>query len=160
MNDLSGTMMGDGTNVQPSEEPKRPVGVTLLAIGVLILAVLNLTRLLSAIRFWPFLQEILPFSGLYLVGTGLIWAGFSLPLFWGLWHGLPWAPGMARIAAVVYLIYYWLDRLLLTLHPEREANLPFAIGASLVGLAWIVWILSRPKAKIFFRHTPAKKRSA
>lgn len=144
----------------PSERPKRPFSVTLLASGVLILAVLNLTRLLSAIRFMPFLQEILPFSGLYLVGTGLIWAGFGLPLFWGLWQGLPWAPGLTRIAAVAYLFYYWLDRLLLTNHPGREANVSFAIGASLVGLAWIIWILARPKANIFFRRPPKKSRSA
>lgn len=142
------------------EKPKRPFSVTLLAFGVLIIAVLNLTRLLSAIRFWPFLQEILPFSGLYLVGTGLIWAGFGLPLFWGLWHGLPWSPGITRIAAVAYLIYYWLDRLLLANHPGREANLPFAVGASLVGLVWIAWTLSRPKAMIFFRQITAAGRNA
>ena len=130
--------------------PKRPAGVTLLSLGVLIIAILNLVRLLSAIRFWVFLQAILPFSGLYLVGTGLIWAGFGLPLFWGLWHGHPWAPGFTRIATGAYLIYYWLDRLLLTNHPGREANLPFALGASLVGLVSIYWILSRPKAKVFF----------
>jgi hypothetical protein len=148
--------MQDIPTVQPIQKPKRPFGVTLLSIGVLILAVLNLTRLLSTIRFWSFLKEILPFSGLYLVGTGLIWAGFGLPLFWGLWHGLSWAPGFSRIAAVAYLIYYWLDRLLLANHPGREANLPFAIGASLVGLVLIYWILSRRKAKSFFRQVPAE----
>jgi hypothetical protein len=155
MKDFSGVILQDSLTVPMVEKPKRPLGVTLLSLGVLILAVLNLTRLLSAIRFWSFLQEILPFSDLYLIGTGLIWAGFGLPLFWGLWHGLPWAPGITRIAAVAYLIYYWLDRLLLANHSGREVNLPFAIGASLVGLVWIFWILSRPKTKIFFRQIPA-----
>jgi hypothetical protein len=148
------SIMPDVTTVQSIHRPKRPLGVTLLAIGVLTIAVLNLTRLLSAVRSWPFLQEILPFSGLYLIGTGLIWAGFGLPLFWGLWHGLAWAPGFSRIAVVAYLIYYWLDRLLLANHPGRGANLPFAIGASLTGLALTYWILSRRKAKFYFRPIP------
>ena len=160
MTDYSSLPMREGLIEPVSEKPKRPFSVTLLALGVLILAALNLTRLLSAIRFWTFLQEILPFSGLYLVGTGLIWAGFGLPLFWGLWHGLPWAPGMTRIASVAYLIYYWLDRLLLSNHPGREANFSFAVGASLVGLVWVIWILSRPKAIIYFHRPPKKSRSA
>lgn len=137
--------------VESLQALKRPFGVTLLSLGVLTIAVLNLTRLLSAIRFWLFLEEILPISGLYLVGTGLIWAGFGLPLFWGLWHGFLWAPGFSRIASVAYLIYYWLDRLLLANHPGREANLPFAVGASLIGIGLIYWILSRRKAKVFFQ---------
>jgi hypothetical protein len=136
-------------------KPKRPRGVTLLALGVLIIAVLNLTRLLAAIRLWLFLEEILPFSGLYLIATGLIWAGFGLPLSWGLWRGLSWAPGFCRISAVAYLIYYWLDRLLLANHPGREANLPFAAGASLVGILLVYWILSRRSSKAFFRLIPA-----
>ncbi len=143
-------------NETQTRNPKRPLSVTLLAIGVLTIAVLNLTRLLSAIRFWPFLQEILPFSALYLILTGLIWAGFGLPLFWGIWYGLSWAPGFARIAAVAYLIYYWLDRLLLTNHSGREANLPFTVGFSLIGMALIYWILSRRKATMFFRKLAAR----
>jgi uncharacterized membrane protein (DUF2068 family) len=136
------------------DRPKRPRGVTLLALGVLIIAVLNLTRLLTAIRIWLFLEEILPFSGLYLIATGLIWAGSGLPLFWGLWRGLSWAPDFCWIAAIAYLIYYWLDRLLLANHPGRQANLPFAAGASLVVILLIYWILSRPKTKAYFRHVP------
>ena len=145
-------------NADHLRAPKRPFGVTLLSLGVLIIAVLNLTRLLSAIRFWLFLQEILPISGLYLVGTGLIWAVFGLPLFWGLWHGLTWAPGFSRIAAFAYLIYYWLDRLLLANHPGREANLPFAMGASLVGIGLLYWILSWRKARVFFSKVPVRDR--
>jgi len=155
-----GTTMQNNKTVTASEKPKRPFGVTLLAIGVLTIAVLNLTRLLSAIHYWAFLQGILPFSGLYLVVTGLIWAGFGLPLFWGLWHGLSWAPGFLRIAAFAYLAYYWLDRLLLSNHPGREANLLFAIGASSISLVVIYWILSRRKARIFFRQILATDRTA
>ncbi len=120
-----------------------------------MIAVLNLTRIMATIKYWLFLEEVLPFSGLYLIATGLIWAGFGLPLFWGLWHGFAWAPGFCRIAAVAYLIYYWLDRLLLASHPGREANLPFAMVASLVGILLSYWILSRRNAKTFFPQFPS-----
>jgi hypothetical protein len=128
----------------------RPLGVTLLALGVLSIASLNLLRLVDAVRLWEFLSKLLPISPLYLALTGLIAGGAGLILAWGLWKGRGWAPRFTRLASLAYMIYYWLDRLLLSNADSRRSNLPFSIGATLVLLALVFWILSRPKAKAFF----------
>jgi hypothetical protein len=128
----------------------RPLSVTLLALGVLSIASLNLLRLMDAVRLWEFLSKLLPISPLYQALTGLIAGGAGLILVWGLWKGRGWAPRFTRLVSLAYLMYYWLDRLLLSNADSRRSNLPFSIGATLVLLALVFWILSRPKAKAFF----------
>lgn len=130
--------------------PSRPRTVTLLALGVLTLAVIHLLRFLQAIDQWAFLQEVLPFSPLYLALTGLFPFLAGMVLFWGLWRGLYWAPRWVSWASLVYTLYYWLDRLLLTRNPGRHVNWPFALAVTLIALAFVFWVLSRQKARAFF----------
>jgi len=133
-------------------DPKspRPLSVTLLALGGLSIAGLNLLRLMDTLRLWGFLKQLLPITPLYLALTGLIAGGIALIAAWGLWKGRGWAPRFTLLAALAYAAYYWLDRLLLSNADSRRANLPFAGGATLILLALVFWILSRPKAKAFF----------
>lgn len=133
-----------------NHKPPRPLSVTLLALGVLSIAGLNLLRLVDALRLWDFLSKLLPIPPLYLALTGLGASGFGLVLAWGLWRAKRWAPSFTRLAALAYAIYYWLDRLVLSNADSRRANQPFAAGATVILLALVFWILSRPKAKAFF----------
>ncbi len=132
------------------QKSPRPLSVTLLALGVLSIASLNLLRLVDAVRLWDFLSKLLPISPLYLALTGLIAGGIGLFLAWGLWKGRGWAPRFTMLASLAYAAYYWLDRLLLSNADSRRSNLPFSVGATLVLLALIFYILSRRRAKAFF----------
>jgi hypothetical protein len=143
------TISNQQSSVVRQKKP-RPLGVTLLTLGVLSIASLNLLRLVDAIRLWGFLGKLLPISPLYLALTGLIAGGAGLILVWGLWKGREWAPPFCRLASLAYIMYYWLDRLLLSNADSRRSNLPFSVGVTLVLLALVFWILSRPKAKAFF----------
>jgi hypothetical protein len=138
-----------------TNNPRRPFSVTLLALAVLIFAVVHLIRLVGAIRQWDFLQSWEGVSALYLALSGLGWALVSLPLTWGLWRGKPWAPPATRIAVPVYLLYAWIDRIFVA-NPEitlkATASWPFMVGASLISLLLVYWILSRSKAKAFYRR--------
>ncbi len=139
--------------------PSRPFSVTLLALGVLIIAGLNLTRLILTVRQWAFLSSLPGVSPIYLALTGFIWALTGLPLVWGLWRGLPWAPRLAQALALTYAAYYWLDHIFLA---ERLAgqgnaasgflplNWPFAAAITAILMVFVSWTLSRPKTKDFF----------
>lgn len=132
---------------------RRPFGVTLLALGVLILAGINLDRFIEAIRLWEYLSQLLPVSPLYLAVTGLVWGLAGIPIALGLWRGWRWAPRLTRLGVLAYLLYYWVDRLSIENQSGQSVNLPFAAGATLVILVYVFWLLSLRKVKNFFGET-------
>jgi hypothetical protein len=129
----------------------RPFSVTLLAVGVLILTVMNLARLIRAAELRAFLAELLPISPLYFILTGLIWTLVGVVLLWGLWRGRPWTPRLAFLAFLAYSFYFWFDRLFLAAS-ARMVNWPFALAFNLLLLAWLIWLFSRPWTRAFFRN--------
>jgi len=127
----------------------RPLSVTLLVFGVLIIAVLNLVRLSQAVVQRQFIAELVPGLPYYQAGSGLFWGLAGLSLAWGVWFGRPWAGRAAPWSALAYTIYDWVDRLLI----RKGASLtgwPFMLCVSAIILGYIVFTLSRPKAKTFF----------
>ncbi|OGO30999.1 MAG: hypothetical protein A2136_02625 [Chloroflexi bacterium RBG_16_54_11] len=137
-----------------------PGSVTILALGVLIITAINLTRLILSIRYWDFLATWPGVSPLYMVMTGFIWTLAGLPLLWGLWRGKYWAPRLMQAVALTYALYYWLDQVFLVDHPvsgaegARRALLPvnwqFAIGVTVLCLAYTAWTLNRARVKAYF----------
>ena len=147
-----------------SGKPRRPTSVTLVALGVLTIASLHLIRLILAIIDWHFLETLPGISPIYLVLTGFLWSVICLPLWWGLWRGLSWAPRLTRWAALAYVLYDWVERGFLTWRNFRQtglspalpwlsdipANWSFWVITTVILLAYIFWTLSRPKARAFF----------
>lgn len=139
---------------------KRPWSVTLLALGVLIITVINLVRFVLSLRYWDFLASQPGVSPIYLALSGLVWSLAGAFLLWGLWVAKIWVPRLAQALALTYALYYWLDLLFLQDHPLRGApgtilavlptNWPFSLGVTVVGLAFIVWMLGRAKVKAYF----------
>jgi len=127
----------------------RPFGVTLLVFGVLTIAGINLYRCIESIVQWRFLAGLLPALPSYTMLSGLFWSLVGLPLAWRLWRGNRRAPRMTIWIVLVYIIYYWLDRLLIR-QGSASDDLPFTLGFTVLVLAFIFWTLSRPAAKAFF----------
>ena len=100
------------TNPSPPVR-RRPVSVTFMALLVLMIAGLNLTRFVVALQQLDLLTKLLPISPYYIVLSGLVWGISALWLGLGLWGGRFIAYRIGRAAIVLYLVYFWLDRLLL-----------------------------------------------
>lgn len=127
----------------------RPFSVTLLALGVLTLAGINLLRFVVSLQQWKFLTDILPISPVYLATTGLIWALVGLVLALGLWAGRRWSVAGTGLASLVYSLYYWLDHLFVVAEGMGR-NWLFALALNLILLAVICWCLLNRKARTFF----------
>lgn len=148
-------MTQDQVSSTPQLQAGRPSRVTLLALGVLTIAGLNLYRLIQAIVQWDFLASLPGFSPLYLAISGLFWAATGLPLAWGLWLGREWAPRATQLFSVGFALYFWLDRVFLTddpLIPAGSSNLFFLGGLTIVLLALTFGILSTARSRAFFRR--------
>ena len=162
-------MDSPNTNIESNEPPlaqnapinNRPWSVTLLAVGVLIITVLNLIRVGLSIRYWSFLSSRSGIAPLYLVLTGLIWSAAGLSLIWGLWKAKKWAPKLMQAVGLTYALYYWLDHIFLMDHPVSGAsvafravlpiNWRFSAGVTVVCLIFMAWTLSQAKVKSYFK---------
>ena len=130
---------------------KRPLSVTLLALGVLSFTGVNCLRFIEVIRQWPLLSSLpLKTSPIFLGLTGLLWTLVGLPIFWGLWRGRPWGARGIKVLMVVYAAIFWIDRLLLVQVPAGGGNWPFLLIANLVVWFIVLWVLSRKPVKKFF----------
>lgn len=148
-------MKGTGSPLAP-----RPGRVTILAMGVLIITIINLLRLVLSITNWDFLKSWPGVSPLYMVSTGFIWTLAGSLLFFGLWTAKKWAPKLMQAVALTYALYYWLDHVFLMDHlvsgaeGVQRAMLPvnwqFAAGATVICLVFVAWTLNRPKVQQYF----------
>ncbi|HEB65429.1 MAG TPA: hypothetical protein ENJ02_07800 [Chloroflexi bacterium] len=130
---------------------KRPRSVTLLALGVLTLAALYLTRIVVTLRQWAFLQaHALPGAAWYLLGTGVLWSFLFVPWGIGLWIGWPPACRFTLPLGTAYLLAQWSERLYLHWRNAPVYNLPFWAGMSLAGWGILWWVCSRRHTKTFF----------
>ena len=107
---------------------------------VLILTVWQALRLFETVRQWAFLQTISPEPPLgYLAISALIWVLIGAALTWGLAYNKPWARRAAPLAALLYALWYWFDRLVIANPAAIASRWPFALGLTLVLLAFAVW---------------------
>ena len=139
---------------------RRPWSVTLLALGVLIITVVNLTRFVLSLHDWSFLASQPGVSPLYLALSGLVWTLAGAVLVWGLWSAKRWAPRLMQAEALTYALYYWLDLVFLQDHPVGTAggvlsvvlpsNWLFSAVVTIVCLGYVAWSLGRSKVKVYF----------
>ena len=135
----------------------RPYRVTLLAMGGLTIASLNLLRLIGAVRQWQFLADLPGVAPLYLALSGFIWAATGIPLFWGLLQGISWTARYAKVYIMVYALYYWLDRLLVANRDIILARWAFMAGLTALLMVFSFWALVSRKSQEFFSdQLPAK----
>ncbi len=156
----------DSHAVVPLSYNKRPRSVTLLALGVLILTVINLIRFVLSIRYWGFLASRMGVPPIYLTLTGFVWGVAGLFVLWGLWKAKNWAPKLMQAVALTYALYFWLDHIFLMEHTVVGAsgavrvllpsNWQFSAGVTVVSLAYMVWTFNRTKVKAYFSLVEVK----
>ena len=130
---------------------RRTRGVTLLALGVLIMACLNLVRAILAIQQWDFLSQQPGVSPVYLLLTGMVWCMAGGWICWGLWLRKPWAPDQTRGLVLIFSLYAWLERFFLydrlpgagAFQPLLPGNWIFLLGLNLLVLIWVFWTLEK-----------------
>lgn len=133
-----------------TRDNKRPFLVTLLAVLVLTITIVNLLRLVNTIALWSFLSGIPGVSPFYLAVTGLVWTLLGVALVWGLWAGKPKAPRATRVLTVFYLGYEWLERIVFADSGNELQSWPFFAILSIIFILFTFWTLSRSDAKAFF----------
>lgn len=132
------------------ENIKRPTSVTVLILGVLTIAVLNLLRFIYVIREYQFLDDLLPFSPGILIIISIVWGISFAVSAWGLFSRYRWASILTRWLSVIYLVFYWLDRMLFYNETVQASNALFLIGLSVITIGYVFMTLLSPKVKVYF----------
>lgn len=135
-----------------SQVIRRPFSVTLLIILGLSIVCFNLVRLTQTLSQWTYLLTLRSYLPVYLALSAIVWGGVGFTAIWSLWKGKQWAPNAVRIAYIVFLIYYWLDALLLTNPAGRGSNQAFIICLQIISLVFVFGILASPATKKYFRR--------
>ena len=128
----------------PSPSPrKRPRGVTLFALAVLYLGVVNLARGWLA-SFGLGFERTLPLSLPlpYLAACGLIWGIAFAVIAFGLWRLWPWARSLALGAILLYQGHIWANHLLFDVSTYSRQVWPFHIAVSILWIAGVWGFLS------------------
>ena len=97
------------TSIPENANPRRSFNVTLIILWVLIIAVINLDRLVQSIQMWDFLAQLPGVSPFYIAASGLFWTLAGLLFTVGLWRGMRITYRLLPFAGVLYIIYTWLD---------------------------------------------------
>jgi hypothetical protein len=130
---------------------KRPLGVTLLAAAVLLLAAWNAGQAMVAARQLSYLHSLgagVP-GGLQIV-TGVTWTiGFLLAAI-GLWRLRDWGRHWLLIAIAAYQLQVWIERLALERSSYEMLTRPAAIVVSISSILIVWFILFLPKIRRAF----------
>jgi hypothetical protein len=136
--------------MNPSSTPKhRPILVTWLSIGVLILAALQLLRFLAALRL-PDLGYSVPTW--YLGVRNGLWFVLLLGIGLSLFSGRRWALRGVQVGTLLLFLWYWIDRLLLVQSNYIRQTSALSALLSITSIALFFWILSRSQVKTFFKE--------
>jgi hypothetical protein len=131
----------------------KPVRRPWLLAGVFaVLGTAGVTRAVLVVQNGDFYQSIglavpLAVLALYGIAWGLAGYGGMAALFVRRPSARWWVWGCAGMLTLTY----WIDRLVLTVDPERAGNTAFVLVLNLLLLGWTAFVLHRKKARRYFR---------
>lgn len=130
---------------------RRSLELKALIAGLLVFSGLGWLRLQQAFAAWDFLLELGLWPGpLYMAAGGALWGLCGLAGGLALWLRRRWAPRLALAAALLITASYWIDRLVFARSAAAQVNLPFAAGATLIGLGFVILTLTLPRQRRYF----------
>ncbi len=100
-----------------NKRPTRDVNVTILIVFVLCFTFWYGLRIYSSLVNWQILLEF-GANPVYILATGLLWFLTGLGLLILLWKKHVRTIRAGLLAAVLYISWYWLDRLIIQVSPE------------------------------------------
>jgi len=127
---------------------KRPFGVTIFALLVLLLAAWSAFQVASVAQRYDLMRALdVTTQANLLIVIGLTWTiGFGLAA-WGLWRLRSWGRIWTLIAIVVYQIQQWLMRLALSRSSDEVIRRPADAFLSLLSIAMVWGFLFIPKIR-------------
>lgn len=138
---------------------KRPWILVGLIIGYFVFSVVAFVRLYEALTLWDFLAGLpVAVPPVYQAATGLLWGLFGLAAVVGMWRGKRWGRTAARILAVTYAGYYWIDQVFIAKSEIRATNWPFLGAATVLLLILALGGLALPMVNNFFGEDDDQKR--
>lgn len=136
------------TTIPP--RPHRPFAVTLYAAGVCAVSAFYLIRFYNTLVQWEYLSGLLPFSPAYLLVTGIAWGLVGLMLAWSLWRGWYRVRRMFWVLFLAHGIYFWSERILITVNPDSRANDIFWAVSFCCLIVISVWVMHHHSSNAFF----------
>lgn len=140
---------------------RRPLSVTLVALGGFLLGGWNLWRALVLVRRRPFLNALdVSLDPLWRAGMALLWAVLFLAAAVAVWQGRGRLRWLSPVILAGYVLYHFALRLFFATSPLALQGWGAALVAS--SLVWValVWALYRPATRTYWRRRDGLAKSA
>ncbi len=133
-------------------KPNRPWSVTLLAVGVLMFAGYQLSRVILIGLNLPLLQQLglaawLP-PLLIMAALGQVLGGLAIAR--GLWQGRPWAGRHAHWLIIIMALAHWFNRLVLAENTLVTRNWAFSLALQIAFWILLYGTPILPEAQTYF----------
>jgi len=130
---------------------KRPFRITLIALGVLSLAVFNAWRAILVIQGSEDLRSLgLASLAIALLLTGIAWAILFGAAAFGVYRLRRWARLWTMAAIVLYQVNLWLIRLIFEKSPDELLTRPADAAIAVLSIAVVWGVLSWPSLRRVF----------
>jgi hypothetical protein len=125
----------------------------ILVAGFGLVGIYGLLRFVESLRLWSLLETVAVQPGpLYTAISGGLLALVGLAVTLALALRWPQADPLARLAVLALAAGYWAERLILSRKPEDWLEWPFALGLTLLALAYtfgvLAWLRRRARSGI------------
>jgi hypothetical protein len=77
---------------------------------------------------------------------GIAWCVGAVASF----TGRRWAPRLITVTGVMFLLWYWFDRLVFVRSAYALRTMPFSLGLTALGAAVVIVILRQPAVQSYF----------
>lgn len=128
----------------------RPTLVTILFLLVLTISGVYAIRFIFSIINWEFLKGFRFINPFYLVITGIFWGSVFFMLAVGIYARKKWAPLSLKIASICFILYLWIDRLIIWTNGVEFERIIFNLFSSIIFLIIIFLILNKYSVRIYF----------
>jgi hypothetical protein len=91
----------------------------------------------------------LPFPAWYFVLRNGTWTLIGLLATGALFFGRPWAASFTSYGALVFVFWYWIDRLVFARSDFTNRSWPATAVVTIVVLSSLLWVLRRPSLQNF-----------